>query len=375
MRQTAEVLLVIPSYNPDDRLIRLLAELTRRRDDPARVSGESSPPPPFDVVIVDDGSGPQYSPIFETAEREYGCRVLRHAVNLGKGRALKTAFNYFLTAYPGTAGVVTVDSDGQHGADDVLACAARLAEKPHSLIVGYRRYTEDAAVPKRNRLLNTLTCKMLKAMCGIGVSDSQTGLRGIPAEFVRHLMNVPGERFDFELNMLIESKQENIPMAEIPIQSIEGNNCSVSPAHSLLYLWNISKRFLKFAASSITCFGIDITSFTVFVLVFKRYALPQHILWATILSRVLSSLANYLINRHFVFANARTNRVYSKTTLIKYYSAEAAEMLLSAALVSLVYRWLGAFETVIKIVVDGTLFFLNYPVQQFWVFRRKKQAD
>lgn len=374
MRETAAVLVVIPSYNPDTRLIRLLENLKRQQNDCSCSSGESCLPSSFDIVIVDDGSDRQCSPIFEEAEEKYGCRILRHAVNLGKGRALKTAFNYFLMTYRDAIGVVTVDSDGQYDAEDVLACVKKFEENPNSLVIGNRQF-DDQTEPKRNRMLNTLACRMLKAMCGIGVSDSQTGLRGIPAEFVRHLMNVPGERFDFELNMLMESKQENIRVEEIPIKSVDGDSCSVDTLHSLSYLWNISKRFLKFAASSISCFMIDITAFTFFVFLFKRYSLPGFILWATILSRVLSSLANYLLNRHFVFANPRTKHKYSKATIVKYYMAEAGEMLLSAVLVSVIYRWIGTLETLIKIVVDGTLFFINYPVQQFWVFRRKKQAE
>ena len=159
---------IIPSLEPDERLPRLLAEM--------REAGIEN------IVLVDDGSGPDYAPVFERAQREFGCTVLRHAVNLGKGRALKTAFNHCLNTWPNAPGAITADSDGQHSAADILRFMEELAAHPDSLLLGCRNF-DDAGVPFNSRWGNKITCFMFKALCGVSVSDTQTGLRGVPSSF------------------------------------------------------------------------------------------------------------------------------------------------------------------------------------------------
>lgn len=103
-----EVPIVIPSYEPDEKLPALLKDL--------KAAGFQN------IVLVNDGSGEAYSRFFKEAESLYGCHVLHHAVNQGKGRALKTAFNYCLGKYENMPGAVTADSDGQHSPECILAC-------------------------------------------------------------------------------------------------------------------------------------------------------------------------------------------------------------------------------------------------------------
>src|SRR5262249_43671421 len=91
---------LIPAFRPNETL----GEVVRR----LAASGVRS------IVVVDDGSGPEFQPLFESLERIAAVRILRHAVNLGKGAALKTAMNEALTKMPEAIGVVTADADGQH---------------------------------------------------------------------------------------------------------------------------------------------------------------------------------------------------------------------------------------------------------------------
>jgi glycosyltransferase involved in cell wall biosynthesis len=89
---------LIPSFEPTDKLTILISDIRK-------LCG-------FPILIVDDGSGETFAPIFKKAE-EAGCTVLRHAKNTGKGEALKTGFRYLLSL-PINEGVVCADSDGQH---------------------------------------------------------------------------------------------------------------------------------------------------------------------------------------------------------------------------------------------------------------------
>ncbi len=177
-----EVPIIIPSYEPDEKLPGLLEQLQK--------SGF------VNIVVVDDGSGEDYARFFKEAEERYGSRVLHHAVNQGKGRALKTAFDYCLREFEQMPGVITADSDGQHSPECILACVDALLANPDSLIMGCRCF-EQEDVPARSEFGNKCTRVVMKYLTGITVSDTQTGLRGIPAAFMEQLLMVKGERFLF----------------------------------------------------------------------------------------------------------------------------------------------------------------------------------
>ena len=120
------VTIVIPSLEPDEKMLTLISELSK--------AGFS------DIIIVDDGSGPKYNYYFDKAKNTYHCTILVHGINMGKGRALKTAFNYILVHRPESLGAITVDSDGQHTIEDTLACVTALIDHPDSLIMGCRNF-------------------------------------------------------------------------------------------------------------------------------------------------------------------------------------------------------------------------------------------
>ena len=173
---------VIPSYEPDERLITLLEDF--------RTQGIRN------VIIVNDGSGEAYTEIFDRAQailRDLGGTFLVHEVNRGKGRALKTAFEWVLENAPEAPGVVTADSDGQHTVDCIRAVMQRLREQPKALVLGVRTF-DGENVPWKSAFGNKLTMKVLSYVSGVRVSDTQTGLRGIPRAFMRDLLDVPGER-------------------------------------------------------------------------------------------------------------------------------------------------------------------------------------
>ena len=102
---TGPIALVVPSYNPDARLIELLQPLFARWDGP--------------IIVVDDGSGPESARVFSLC-RDLGATVVRHERNRGKGEALKTGFAFAATLTPRPTGVVCADDDCRHLPKDVL---------------------------------------------------------------------------------------------------------------------------------------------------------------------------------------------------------------------------------------------------------------
>lgn len=176
-----QIVLVIPAYEPDNRLLALLTDLKENKIGP--------------VVLVNDGSGLEYQEIFIKASElieEEGGILLVHKKNRGKGRALKTAFNYILSNFSDAIGVVTADSDGQHTVEAIEKVKEELLGAPENLILGVRNF-HDNGIPWKSRLGNNLTEKVFRYLSGVHVSDTQTGLRGVPRNFMQQLLEVKGE--------------------------------------------------------------------------------------------------------------------------------------------------------------------------------------
>ena len=199
--------IVIPAYEPTPALVDLVADLSSHNDRP--------------IVVVDDGSSAATRPVFERLARLPRVEVLAHAVNRGKGQALKTAFNHVLLERSSDAiGVVTADADGQHVPDDVRRVADALERRPSALVLGSRLF--EGAVPARSRFGNTVTRGVFRLLIGRAIRDTQTGLRGIPASFLPELTRLESVRYEFELEMLIRATVLDVPIAEIPIQTVYG---------------------------------------------------------------------------------------------------------------------------------------------------------
>lgn len=351
-----DIPVIIPSYEPDNKLITLLEALEQ--------AGISH------VVVVDDGSGAQYEAIFEQAEEMDHCTVLRHAVNLGKGRALKTAINHCLRVYSEAPGCVTADSDGQHTPADILACMCKLWENPQALILGCRDF-DAPSVPARSSFGNKCTRKVFRYLLGLSVSDTQTGLRAIPACFMKELMQVKGERFEYETNMLIETKNLNIPILEVPVETVyieENKTSHFNPIKDSVRIYLV---FGKFLFSSLSSSVLDLLLFHILCMAFQPFGeeirgIP-YIVAATVGARVISAVYNFLINYRVVFQSKGNLAV----TAGKYGLLAVCQMLCSAFLVNGLHGLIGGTEVFIKMPVDVFLFFASFVIQREFVYRRK----
>lgn len=353
--QTESVLeripILIPSLHPDENLLQLLKDF---RTSTAEL---------LTIIVIDDGSGVDYEEIFAKAKDEYGCHILTHSINQGKGRALKTAFRYVRETLPDCIGVVTVDADGQHAVKDVFACMRKLAEQPQHFILGSRSFNGND-VPLKSSFGNKLTNKVLRMTSGIAVEDTQTGLRAIPQFFLQALENVPGERYEFEMNMLLECSVRRIPIIQVPIQTIylEGNKAShFRPVFDSLKIYAV---FLKYLLSALASFLLDIAAFSLLVFVLKG-AVPVHYIFvSTILARLISSMFNYVVNKNLVFKGDK-----GRGTAVKYYALALLQMIASGLLVTYIYAAIPAVgETLVKVLVDTGLFFASFYIQKKWVF-------
>ena len=249
-----KILILIPALNPPIQLIDYVKSLLE--------NGLN------DILLVDDGSKEEFKEIFDTIEKfpNANIKVFKHGKNLGKGRALKNAFNYFLTL-PNLAeysGVVTADSDGQHRVEDVIKVAKEVEENPNKLILGCRDFDLEQ-VPPKSKFGNKITNGAFKLFYGKNISDTQTGLRGFPTAIIKDFLDIVGERFEYETKMLIYCFQKEIEIKEVVIETVYFNDNSethFNPIIDSLKIYKVTlSPFLKYIASAISSFILDILSF------------------------------------------------------------------------------------------------------------------
>lgn len=351
--------IIIPAYEPDKRLIDLLLSLKEEHIE--------------NIIIVNDGSGKEYEDIFSIAREllnDLGGVILEHKENRGKGRALKTAFRYVLDNIPEAVGVVTADSDGQHTARCIKEIKQELQKNQDALILGVRKFDGDN-IPWKSKIGNNLTLKVFKLVSGLDIRDTQTGLRGINRKFMKELLSVEGDRFEFETKMLLETVGK-YPIVQVDIETVydsrENHKTHFDPVKDSIKIYRILfDKFGKFMLSSLSSFILDIILFTLFCNILKGDFSKGYIIISTIVARTTSALYNYTINYRIVF-KSEESKVKAG---IKYFILAIIQMICSALLVTLGCKMFGETnETIIKIIVDTILFFISYQMQKIIVFKK-----
>jgi putative flippase GtrA len=333
---------VIPAYNPDERFITLLSQLRKYTASK--------------IIVVNDGSLDERAELFISASRDYGCEVLTHKVNKGKGEALKTAAKYILTKYPASSGFVSADSDMQHLPEDILNIARFIDENQDAIILGIRNFN-GKDVPAQSKWGNKIPSLVFRINTGVRCDDTQTGLRGIPMGFMYDFVSVKGKRFEFEMNVLLSAARKTT-FIQVPIQTVyieENRSTSFRAVHdSVLIYWNI----LKFGSSSLLSALVDIGAF----MVLEHYT-DLSVFLSVVTARIFSGIINFAINKTWVFKSPRK----SAEKLLKYLILFLSQMFVSGFLTSLATG--GAVHLVIvKICIDLTLSVISYFIQRRLIF-------
>jgi glycosyltransferase involved in cell wall biosynthesis len=338
---------LIPAYRPGDALPGLAEAL--------RDSGFAP------IVVVDDGSGPESAGVFARLSAIEGVRILRHAVNLGKGAALKTGMNFILVGYPAAPGVITVDADGQHDPADVAEVARVFDEHPESLVLGSRAFA--GAVPLRSRLGNSITQTVMRFIAGQRLSDTQTGLRAIPRRLMVRMLSVPATGYEFELEMLIAAKHLGFAVIEQPIRTIYEVGNPTSHFEPLRDSMRIYFVLLRFAMISMLTALLDNILFYTF------FHSSGNIVASLLGARAIALSFNYGAVRKAVFLSREQHRV----ALPRYLLLAAANVSLSCALITFLSSRIGFHVMPAKIAVESVLFIANFAIQRDFVFATAKR--
>lgn len=338
--------ILIPAYQPGAALSTLIHDLLLLGNNP--------------LIVVDDGSGPESAPIFQGVAVDPRVHLVQHAVNLGKGAALKTGLNYALIHFPNAPGVVTADADGQHQPADILSITDKLAASPETLVMGVRTFASD--VPWRSRIGNELTRLLMRVLVGQRLADTQSGLRGIPATLIPHLLRLQSSGYEFELDMLIACKQHGYPVLQEPIRTIYLNGNSSSHFHPIFDSMRIYFLLLRFSVLSLLTAVLDNV---VFMLAFGATA---SIAQSQIAARSVALVFNYLGALALVFHSSQRHAIM----LPKYVSLVALNGILSYALIQLMRTKFGVSTLSAKLLAEGILFIANFAIQRDFVFTRRK---
>ena len=373
----AKYIALIPAYRPDRKLTEVVSGL-----------GASG----MDVVIVDDGSGPEYSEIFEQAYECLSGRtgrrtvLLIHDINRGKGAALKTGLDHIYNFMAEDAVIVTVDADGQHLAADALRTAKAAAEKPGTLVLGSRSFGRKRAeetsisegIPLRSMLGNTITRGVFRLATGVYAGDTQTGLRAFTADMIPSLLGIRGDRYEYEMNMLLELAGNGIEIREIPVETVYLDGNSSSHFDTVRDSWKIYKNIAKYIVSKWSgslrqMIRFSASSFASFLIDYALYAIllaaGAGLAASNIGARVISASANFAMNRRLVF-----NSEKSLLRSALQYAALAAVILTGNTIVLSTLAGAGMGKMIAKVITEITFFMISWLVQRYVVFYRESDA-
>jgi len=365
MADLNNITVILPSLDPDEKLPKVIEGLLE-------VGFR-------DILLINDGSKPENLHYFTDAATAHPeITLLHHAVNRGKGAALKTAINYFLVHRPSGVGVVTVDGDGQHHKLDILACAKAMTESG-DLTLGVRDF-DHPDVPFRSRFGNKTTCGIFKLFVGMTVSDTQTGLRAIPRKDLPTMLAIEGDRFEYETNMLLMLKRKSIPFREVKIRTVYIEENKSSHFRVIRDSWRIYKlilaHFFRYTLVSISSAAIDEGCYIAFLALLRGSLTGLSLTAAaTAAARIVSSLFNFFMNKAVVFQSG----VRTGIALLRYYALALPLLAAQALLTHGVYALLRIPEdatgvrALIYAVVMTVLYLISYMIQQRWVFQEKEE--
>ena len=346
-----KIIALIPAYEPEENMLDLLENIKKDTD--------------MDIVVVNDGSSDACKDIFSKA-KEFA-KVLEHEVNKGKGRALKTGLNYINDNYRGEYIVVTMDADGQHTIEDALKICDLVKKSPDILVLGKRFFGED--VPIRSRFGNAMTRLVYKIATGVKVYDTQTGLRAFSYKLVPLMLEIKGERYEYEINVLMECSKNNIEIKEIDIATIYINNNSGSHFNVFKDSYRIYKEIFKFCAASIICFLVDYALYCIGLVFTVSLGKGLSTVVSNVFARIVSSVLNFTLNKKVVFK--RKGNILRLA--ISYFMLALCILAGNTIVLKMFVEVFNIDTKIAKLITELIFFIISWFIQKFLIFKKKEE--
>lgn len=346
-----KIIALIPAYEPEENMLDLLENIKKDTD--------------MDIVVVNDGSSDACKDIFSKA-KEFA-KVLEHEVNKGKGRALKTGLNYINDNYRGEYIVVTMDADGQHTIEDALKICDLVKKSPDILVLGKRFFGED--VPLRSRFGNAMTRLVYKIATGVKVYDTQTGLRAFSYKLVPLMLEIKGERYEYEINVLMECSKNNIEIKEIDIATIYINNNSGSHFNVFKDSYRIYKEIFKFCAASIVCFLVDYALYCIGLVFTVSLGKGLSTVVSNVFARIVSSVLNFTLNKKVVFKRKGNTLKLA----ISYFMLALCILAGNTIVLKMFVEVFNIDTKIAKLITELIFFIISWFIQKFLIFKKKEE--
>lgn len=340
---------IIPAYKPDQTLAFLADQLWIYQ---------------YRIIVVDDGSGEEYQQIFDSIKDI--CVVLTHLINRGKGAAIKMALRYIQKEMWDCKVIGIMDADGQHLTEDLTGLFDCSERHWNTLVLGVRMVGRK--MPLKSRLGNQITRTVVQLVSGVQVSDTQTGLRVFGVELVPKLLQVKGERYEYEMNVLMDFAQKGIPIVEVPIHTIyRDRKNSSSHFRAIRDSVRIYRDIFKFVLSSLSSFVLDYLLFIIFTLIMPHTA--GCIFLANIAARLASAFYNYAMNSCLVF-HTRQRR----STALGYFTLAGCILAINSVVLELFVHILHFPVRPAKLLTECVLFLVSWMIQNKVIFDRRDSA-
>ncbi|MCR4767889.1 MAG: glycosyltransferase family 2 protein [Saccharofermentans sp.] len=322
---------LLPVYNPDEKFLHLVEELSKRG---------------FKVVAVNDGSLEHCDEFFKRAERY--ADVIGYKENKGKGYALKRGFEYIGNNMADEVDyIVTADSDGQHAIEDIER-VAKLTRKTDGIVLGMRDLSEK--IPIKSRIGNDMSKIVYTIVTGVYLRDNQSGLRGFPVRLCMWLQDIPGNKYEFELNVLATAHKEGMKVTGIDIKTIYENNNKNTHFRPITDTVRIQKSLWSYGLISALLYFLYILTICVLVwfgIPYFYYWLIGIYIWVTAMHAVLNVFSAGIRHRQ------KISVVYYITCSIKYCIASLLMLLFYSQGWNMI---LGGFVSLLTIMVLSYVF-------------------
>lgn len=335
MNQEIKYIALVPAYEPDNNLPRVVKELQENN---------------FDVVVVNDGSSLDYKEFFDACNT----KKISYPTNRGKGYALKKGYEYVKNNYEKYI-IVTIDSDGQHTVEDAINLCRYVRENPDTLAIGKRLRKDN--VPVRSKIGNALTKFVFELATGEKIYDTQSGLRAFSNNLMDYMIEIEGERFEYEMNVLLYLSKRNIKYKEIEIQTIYIDNNKKSHFKALKDSLKIYGKIAEFKVIPLITFFMDLVVFAALIIWLNK------IIPSNIISKVISLALYYILNIREIFKEKPMIKdiLIQILTIILYIG-------LSTTMVYVLSKLINAYTS--KVIIELILFIIIQKINNKF-FRSK----
>lgn len=341
------VFVLIPAFKPSSELIKTIHELHAL---------DSA----INILVIDDGSGESYQHFFSDIAEIENCKVVKHATNLGKGQALKTGINWIITERINIRGIITADADGQHFPSDIMKIIQVFNKHTQCLILGVRSWGRK--VPFRSIFGNIVTRYALWFFSGIKLRDTQTGLRAIPKSLAKSCLRIKSMGYEFELDMLMAAKSEDIKIIEHPIQTIYIDNNASSHFNPIKDSMKIYFVFVRYLSLSIATSLID---FLIFYLCFFYL---NSIGYSMSIARSSAGIFQFFMSKTLVFRHKGDLFV----SLVRFLTLVTLSGVFSYALIYFLTSKIGLPVVPAKLLAESILFFASFAIQREFIFDKRR---